>query len=289
MQKSRKHAAGRPATSPEAGAEGAAQGAAQGSAKEAAKGSAAPGVTLSSPPAGAAVVPTPDAATASATPAATAGSPRGRARRAAAADRPPRPRTKPPGRYHHGELREALLDAAEALLAQRGAEGLGLRDVARRAGVSHAAPYHHFAGLPELLAALAERSFQQLGAAMQAGVDAHPTDAREQLLAIATAYVDFAQRRPGRFRMMFGPVLATRSRHPGLDRAATAAFGVLLAAATRFDAAAGPLIALTGWSLAHGLSHLSLDGAFAGLPLPGPLPEPAVLVRLMSEQVLLAR
>jgi len=201
-------------------------------------------------------------------------------------EKPPRPRTKAAGAYHHGELREALLDAAEALLAQRGAAGLSLRDVARRAGVSHAAPYHHFAGLPELLAALAERSFQQLGLAMQAGVDAHPADAREQLLAIATAYVDFARRRPARFRLMFGPVLASRQVHPGLDRAAEASFRVLLDAATRFDAASGPLIALTGWSLAHGLSHLSLDAAFTGLPLPGPLPEPADLVRLMSARVL---
>ena len=107
----------------------------------------------------------------------------------AAPARPTRPRVKPPGRYHHGELREALLDAAEWLLARRGAESLSLRDVARRAGVSHAAPYHHFAGLAELLAALAERSFAQLGAAMQAGVDAHPADARAQLIAIAAAYV----------------------------------------------------------------------------------------------------
>lgn len=202
------------------------------------------------------------------------------------AERPPRPRAKAAGRYHHGELREALLDAAEALLAQRGAAGLSLRDVARGAGVSHAAPYHHFAGLPELLAALAERSFQQLGAAMQAGVDAHPAEARAQLLAIAAAYVDFARRRPARFRLMFGPVLASRRQHPGLDRAAEAAFRVLLDAATRFDAAAGPLLALTGWSLAHGVSHLSLDAAFDGLPLPGPLPDAAALVRAMSERVL---
>lgn len=207
-------------------------------------------------------------------------------------ERAPRPRAKPAGSYHHGDLRETLLDAAEALLAQRGASALSLRDVARGAGVSHAAPYHHFAGLPELLAALAERSFRQLGAAMQAGVDAHPADAREQLLAIAAAYVDFARRRPARFRLMFGPVLASRSRHPGLDRAAEASFRVLLDAATRFDAAAGALIALTGWSLAHGLSHLSLDAAFAGLPLgalSGPLPEPAELVRLMSGMVLAPR
>jgi AcrR family transcriptional regulator len=204
----------------------------------------------------------------------------------AAAPRPARPRVKPTGRYHHGDLRGALLDAAEWLLARRGAESLTLRDVARRAGVSHAAPYHHFAGLAELLAALAERSFAQLGAAMQAGVDAHPGDARAQLTAIAAAYVDFARQRPARFRLMFGPVLASRSRHPSLQRAADATFAVLLAAATRFDPAAGPLLALSGWSLAHGVSHLDLDGAFAGLPLDGPLPDATMLVGLMCERLL---
>jgi AcrR family transcriptional regulator len=212
---------------------------------------------------------------------------RGPAAPDAATARPVRPRVKPPGRYHHGELREALLNAAEWLLARRGTEALSLRDVARRAGVSHAAPYHHFAGLDELLAALAERSFLQLGAAMQSGVDAHPGDARAQLLAIAAAYVDFARLRPARFRLMFGPVLAShRQRHPGLQRAADIAFAVLLNAATRFDPAAGPLLALTGWSLAHGVSHLALDGVFAGLPLDGPLPDAATLVRLMSERLL---
>jgi len=203
-----------------------------------------------------------------------------------AAPRPTRPRVKPPGRYHHGELREALLDAAEWLLARRGAESLSLRDVARRAGVSHAAPYHHFSGLAELLAALAERSFAQLGAAMQAGIDAHPGDARAQLVAIAAAYVEFAKLRPARFRLMFGPVLAARPRHPGLQRAADATFAVLLEAATRFDPAAGPLLALSGWSLAHGVAHLALDGAFAGLPLDGPLPDAGTLVKLMSERLL---
>lgn len=205
---------------------------------------------------------------------------------AAPAARPPRPRVKPPGRYHHGELREALLNAAEGLLAKRGAESLSLRDVARRAGVSHAAPYHHFAGLAELLAALAERSFAQLGAAMQAGVDANAGDARAQLLAIAAAYVDFARHRPARFRLMFGPVLASRQRHPGLQRAADATFAVLLNAAIRFDPAIGPLLALSGWSLAHGVSHLALDGAFSGLPLDGPLPDAVTLVQLMSARLL---
>ncbi len=72
--------------------------------------------------------------------------------------------------YHHGNLRTTLLDAADAVLAERGVQGITLRDVARSAGVSHAAPYHHFASLEELLAAVAERGFRVLGEAMASAV-----------------------------------------------------------------------------------------------------------------------
>ncbi len=195
--------------------------------------------------------------------------------------------------YHHGDLREALLGAAEALLSTDAGQAAGaapaafsLRDVARQAGVSHAAPYHHFANRDELLAAVAARAFEQLGAAMQAGAAAQASP-REQLLAIAEAYVRFARSSPARFRLMFGPLLATRAQHPALDQAAGASFAVLLGAAERLDARLALPLALTGWSLAHGLSHLLLDQAFAGLPVE--LPEPELLVRQLSALVLAGR
>lgn len=197
--------------------------------------------------------------------------------------------------YHHGDLREALLTAAEALLVAGSAPGpdrsaapasFSLRDVARQAGVSHAAPYHHFANRDELLAAVAARAFEQLGAAMHASAAAE-AQPREQLLAIAEAYVRFARASPARFRLMFGPLLATRAQHPALDQAAGASFAVLLGAAERLDAKLALPLALTGWSLAHGLSHLLLDEAFAGLNVA--LPEPELLVRQLSALVLAGR
>ena len=178
------------------------------------------------------------------------------------------------------------LEAAMGLLESEGLEAVSLRAVARAAGVSHAAPYHHFANRDELLAAVAARAFEQLGATMQASASAQ-AEPREQLLAIAEAYVHFARDSPARFRLMFGPLLATRAQHPALDHAAAASFAVLLGAAERLDARLALPLALTGWSLAHGLSHLLLDEAFAGLKVA--LPEPELLVRQLSALVLAGR
>jgi AcrR family transcriptional regulator len=194
---------------------------------------------------------------------------------ARAAEAAPRP-------YHHGDLRASLLDAADAVLAERGPQGLTLRDVAREAGVSHAAPYHHYAGLNDLLAALAERGFVALGDAMAEAV-AVP-DTRERLLRVTQAYVDHARAHPARFRLMFGPLLATQDTHPALKAAARRAFGFVLAAAQAHDPRRGTELALAGWSLAHGLSHLLIDGAFDDLPLKKPAPD--TLARKLGERLL---
>lgn len=189
---------------------------------------------------------------------------------------------EPPARpYHHGNLRASLLDAADAVLAERGSQGLTLRDVARAAGVSHGAPYHHFAGLNELLAAVAERGFVILGDAMAEAV-AVP-DTRERLLRVAHAYVNCARAHPERFRLMFGPMLASKEEHPGLKDAAERAFGFVLAAANAHDKKHGASLALAGWSLAHGLSHLLIDGAFEGLPMKKQNPD--TLARKLSERM----
>jgi AcrR family transcriptional regulator len=183
--------------------------------------------------------------------------------------------------YHHGNLRASLLEAADAVLAERGAQGLTLRDVARAAGVSHGAPYHHFASLNELLAAVAERGFVILGDAMAQAV-AVP-DTRERLLRVAQAYVDCARAHPERFRLMFGPMLAGKDEHPALKDAAQRAFSFVLAAANAHDKKHGASLALAGWSLAHGLSHLMIDGAFEGLPMKKQNPD--TLARQLSERM----
>jgi len=189
---------------------------------------------------------------------------------------------KTPARpYHHGNLRACLLEAAEVVLAERGAHGLTLRDVARAAGVSHGAPYHHFASLNELLAAVAQRGFTILGDAMAAAV-AVP-DTRERLLRVSQAYVDCARAHPERFRLMFGPLLASKDEYPALKDAAQRAFGFVLAAANAHDKKHGASLALAGWSLAHGLSHLMIDGAFEGLPMKKQ--DPDTLARKLSERL----
>ena len=178
----------------------------------------------------------------------------------------PRVRRRPePRRYHHGDLRATLLAAAARWLDERGAETLTLRELARAAGVSHAAPYHHFSGRDELLAGVAEHAFDRLGDALVAAASAR--DAAHALLDIGEAYVREAVAHPAQFRLMFGPMLARKAEHPGLKRAAERAFTVLLEAASRYAPERGLELALAGWSLSHGAANLAIDGAFGGLPV----------------------
>ena len=169
--------------------------------------------------------------------------------------------------YHHGNLREALLDAAEAVLAESGPEGLTLREVARRAGVSHGAPYHHFDNRDALFAAVAERGFTGLLGAMTGAAGA---TSRDQLVAICEAYVEFAAHHPTRFRLMFGPLLASKALYPGLKEAGERSFFVLLEASRAVAPAQALPLALAGWSMAHGLAHLRINRVFDTLPVPAP-------------------
>lgn len=157
--------------------------------------------------------------------------------------------------YHHGDLRAALLDAADVLLDQGGDGAVSLREAARMAGVSPTAAYRHFADKEALLAALALRGFEAFGAAMRAAVavgDVSPYVARGR------AYLRFALARPGRFRLMFGPLLARAGGHPALLAASKAAFAALQANAGDRDSA------IRSWGMVHGLAHLMLDRAIPG-------------------------
>lgn len=207
-----------------------------------------------------------------------------RAKSPPAAPRPSRARARaaaPVRPYHHGNLRASLLDAADALLAAHGVQGLTLREVARAAGVSHGAPYHHFASLDELLAAVAERGFQVLGDAVAEAVT--QGDPRERLLRVSTAYVGCALAHPERFRLMFGPLLARQDDFPGLRDAARAAFRHVATASAAHDDAHAASLALAGWSLAHGLSHLLIDGALQDLAIQA---RPEELARALAMHLL---
>ena len=154
--------------------------------------------------------------------------------------------------YHHGDLRPALLRSAARLLEKEGPGALSLRAVARRAGVSHAAPYRHFADREALLAALAAEGFRRLGEALA------PASGR----AMGEAYVRFALDHPQLFRLMFGGHLGF-ARHRELAQAAGRPYQALLAAFRAQPAIADPqTAAAAAWSLVHGLAHLLLDGHF---------------------------
>ncbi len=185
--------------------------------------------------------------------------------------------------YHHGNLRESLLEAADTVLAREGTLGITLREVAKQAGVSHAAPYHHFASLDDMLAAVAERGFVRLRETMAKSAQA--ADTGERLLQIADIYVSCARANPAQFRLMFGPLLARKQEFPPLKVAAESAFGVVRVAACAHDPKGGPELALLCWSFAHGLSNLLIDGAFDGLPME--LPAASVLTRQLAQRALM--
>jgi AcrR family transcriptional regulator len=158
--------------------------------------------------------------------------------------------------YHHGDLRAVILAEAARLVAERGADGISLRELARGAGVSHAAPAHHFTDRRGLFTALATEGFQLLTQAL--------TDARGHFADAALAYVRFAIEHPGHYQVMFNKSLLDVS-DAGLA-AAEAAAGAELSrgVATLRDpnAQADPAGArLAAWSLVHGFSTLWLNDA----------------------------
>lgn len=106
-------------------------------------------------------------------------------------------------KYHHGDLRSALLEAALTVISEIGPQGLTIREVARRAGVSHAAPYRHFTDKNELILAVVEQGFDLLQSTMQAEKDAAEDDPLSQFAASGMAYVNFALQHPAYYRVMF--------------------------------------------------------------------------------------
>ncbi|MBD8066455.1 TetR/AcrR family transcriptional regulator [Devosia sp. PTR5] len=166
--------------------------------------------------------------------------------------------TSPNAPYHHGNLRQALLEAALVILEQQGEAGLGLRDLARAVGVSPAAPYRHFDSRAALLEALAVTGFQRFSARMEEVAATHSDDA---MAAMGKTYVVFALQNANLFRLMFSPQLKKEAR-PGLRMAADAAFETLRHVVGG-DVREGRIKALAAWAKVHGLAVLLLDGQIA--------------------------
>lgn len=166
--------------------------------------------------------------------------------------------------YHHGDLKRALSSAALSLVAEKGPKGFTLTEAARRAGVSAAAPYRHFADKAALLATVAEQGFRDLHTALAAAGEA-ASDPKDRVAELGRAYVRWAVAHPDHYRVMFGAELS-KADHPDLAVAGEQAFGDLLGAIATCQEAglvggrdprelAAPL-----WALVHGVASLAIGG-----------------------------
>jgi AcrR family transcriptional regulator len=182
----------------------------------------------------------------------------------------PAPRKRAPRRgYHHGDLKAALVESAVEILREQGLEALTLRAVARRAGVSQAAPYRHFADRRALVAAVAEHGFLRLQAAMHETVGT--ASGRAALKQVALAYVKFARENSAEYRVMFGPEVAITDDLPDLRHTARSVLGFVAEGIVQLQRAGAVadgdawMIAVAIWSMLHGLVMLSLDGQAASV------------------------
>jgi AcrR family transcriptional regulator len=178
--------------------------------------------------------------------------------------------------YHHGDLRQALIKAAQELLTKDQNDGFSLREVAAHAGVSHNAPYNHFADKRELLTAVAATGYEALRERLL-NATAHIDNAETALIQSGIAYVCFGVDNPSLFRLMFGSTLSTikQDAESALALAAAGAKGVLEQIIRRGVLAGvfvppfrGPkgqeLLVLAAWSIVHGLTTLAIDGTVGG-------------------------
>ena len=174
--------------------------------------------------------------------------------------------------YRHGNLPVALLAAAREILDENGMHAVGLRETARRVGVSATAAYRHFTNKEDLLASVAAQGFHELAEAMQGA-----TRGADPLIRGGLAYIEFANQNRGLFRLMFGPVLAERTKYPTLQAATAGVEALLLRGVADLDQRPlnDNLAAMAAWGLVHGLSHLIVDGFF-----------PAARAAVQAEEIL---
>jgi AcrR family transcriptional regulator len=179
--------------------------------------------------------------------------------------------------YHHGDLRRTLLRHAVHIVAEQGSHELSLRALARKAGVSHAAPYRHFADKAELMAAVAEEGFENLRQALEAASAAASGGALERFCAGGEAYIRFAVEHPAHYRVMFGWEGREKAKPEALIQAGRRAFEVLLTSVASLQQGGilppgDPLpFALDIWAAEHGLAMLYIDDQLMGLDTPLPV------------------
>lgn len=191
--------------------------------------------------------------------------------------------------YHHGNLREALIEAALALIGAKGAGAFTIAEAARRAGVSPGAPYRHFRDGDALLAEVAARGFNMLGSALAGAWNGGRPEKLRAFEAMGRAYLAFARGRPEHYAAMFDTRLANAD-HPGLAAARDAAFAVFRDATEHLVADLQPrppalMVALHIWAMTHGIATLFGRAEAGKRPLPMPaedLMEAGVLLYLQG-------
>lgn len=164
--------------------------------------------------------------------------------------------------HSHADLREGLINAGLTLLARDGTAGLTLRKCAALAGVSHAAPAHHFEGLPGLLDAIAARGFDMFADVMEAHAARAPDEPRARLEAICLGYFDFARANPALYDLMFRQVWSLAGRADELAKSGARAYAVLADTCAPFvpQGQEPGIVETQVWSLIHGYATLVLVG-----------------------------
>lgn len=187
--------------------------------------------------------------------------------------------------YHHGDLKNALIQAGLTILSQEGIQALSLRKVAKSAGVSHAAPYAHFTDKQALVAAIAAEGYKKLYEQVSAVAQANAHDPRAKLIETAWAYVQFALQYPDHFKVTFSGVVEHEHDYPDYLEQAKKNFALMVEVVTACQAhhllpqGDTELLVIGIWSGIHGLIHLLL-----GNQLPG-----SALTRYSAREMLLAQ
>ncbi|MFN8398507.1 MAG: TetR/AcrR family transcriptional regulator [Anaerolineales bacterium] len=171
-----------------------------------------------------------------------------------------------PKKYHHGDLKNALIQAGVEILAQEGVDGLSLRKVAQHAGVSHSAPYAHFPDKQSLIAAISTEGFNQLHTELEAAISPYSKNPKKQLLEGAKTYVRFAEENTDTFKIMFSGVLEKEKDYPSFVEISSKTFKLVVEVvqacqnADILPTAPADLMAVSVWGQVHGIVSLALEG-----------------------------
>ena len=172
----------------------------------------------------------------------------------------------PSKKYHHGDLKNALIKAGVEILAKEGVGGLSLRKVAQRAGVSHSAPYAHFPDKQSLIAAISTEGFNQLYNELEAAIYPHAKSPKKQLVEGAQVYVRFALKNSDTFKIMFSGVLEKEKDYPSFVEISSKTFKLVVEVvqacqhAGFLPTAPANLMAVSVWGQVHGIVSLALEG-----------------------------